>query len=316
MSEEDAKKEQTGWKMYFRDKVVRGHEAESMIFDLVLLLIIIISVAVVILDAIPQVSQKYGNILLIAEWAFTIIFTSEYFLRAICADKSAKYIFSFFGIIDLLSVLPLYVSIFVKGGEIVQVIRLMRIIRLVSRFLRASHSIDRLTRSVLRLDQHLRENEKMLLFFRQSRKTMLFKYLIVLALIVSSLVEYLAGLSELWIILTIFVSFLVLLRAEYVIWSVRFGVTNERILYSKGIIHEHFQSMTYEYVTDISLFQSVYGKIMNTGELIIKTASGEGGELLITNISDPLSIKKMIDGNVASVQAVGRRPRSAVKSEP
>ena len=97
-------------------------------------------------------------------------FTAEYLLRAISTEKPASYIFSFFGIIDLISILPLYLSIVFKGEQIVQVVRLLRLIRVFSRILRISHQMDELSLSFLHLKKHLMPNEKVLAHFRLSRK--------------------------------------------------------------------------------------------------------------------------------------------------
>ena len=98
-------------------------------FDVVLIITIFLSIIAVLLDSVHEYHQKYGYLLSVAEWIFTIMFTIEYFLRIYCIRKPVSYIFSFFGIIDLLAVLPTYISLFIPGTEVLQVIRVLRVLR-------------------------------------------------------------------------------------------------------------------------------------------------------------------------------------------
>ena len=99
------------------------------LFDVVLIITIFLSIISVMLDSVDEYHQKYGYILRVAEWIFTIMFTIEYFLRIYCIRKPVSYIFSFFGVIDLLAVLPTYISLFIPGTEVLQVIRVLRVLR-------------------------------------------------------------------------------------------------------------------------------------------------------------------------------------------
>lgn len=99
-------------------------------FDLVLLGLILLSVVLVMMDTVQGISQKFHTQLLIFEWIITVFFTIEYILRVISIQKPIKYIFSFYGIIDLLAVLPMYLSIFFPGASILSVVRALRFFRL------------------------------------------------------------------------------------------------------------------------------------------------------------------------------------------
>ncbi|MEG0851641.1 MAG: ion transporter [Flavobacterium sp.] len=99
-------------------------------FDLVLLGLILLSVLLIMLDTVEGISQKYHNQLLICEWVITVFFTIEYILRIISIQKPVKYVFSFYGIIDLLAVLPMYLSIFFPGASVLSVVRALRFFRL------------------------------------------------------------------------------------------------------------------------------------------------------------------------------------------
>ena len=99
-------------------------------FDLVLLGLILLSVLLVMLDTVEGINQKYHNQLLICEWIITIFFTIEYILRVISIQKPLKYIFSFYGIIDLLAILPMYLSIFFPATNVLTIVRVLRFLRL------------------------------------------------------------------------------------------------------------------------------------------------------------------------------------------
>ena len=99
-------------------------------FDVVLIITIILSVAIVFLDSVRLYHNKYGNILYIIEWIFTILFTIEYCLRIYSIKRPILYIKSFFGIIDLLSIIPTYISIFLPASRYLIVIRILRVLRI------------------------------------------------------------------------------------------------------------------------------------------------------------------------------------------
>ncbi len=99
-------------------------------FDIVLLIAIILSVLVVMLESVQEFKENYTIWFLTAEWSFTILFTVEYFLRIIIVKKPWSYIKSFYGIIDLLSIIPTYLSLFIVGTQSLVVIRSIRLLRL------------------------------------------------------------------------------------------------------------------------------------------------------------------------------------------
>ncbi len=102
----------------------------ARLFDLTLIAAIIISVVVVMLDSVSGIHAQYGKLFYILEWCFTILFTIEYGMRLYVASNKPKYIRSFFGIIDLLSILPTYFSIFFPGTQYLLVIRFFRVLRI------------------------------------------------------------------------------------------------------------------------------------------------------------------------------------------
>lgn len=99
-------------------------------FDIVLLIIIILSILTVMLESVKSISIHYGKELKIIEWIFTIMFSIEYVARIITSPKPLKYIFSFLGIIDFLAITPTFLNVFIKGSHAVIVIRSIRLIRI------------------------------------------------------------------------------------------------------------------------------------------------------------------------------------------
>jgi len=100
------------------------------LFDILLLIFIMLSVLTVMIDSVPNIHKTMPNVLVNLEWFFTIIFTIEYFLRIYTVSKPFKnYIFSFYGVIDLLAILPSYLSIIIAGSQYLMVIRIFRMIR-------------------------------------------------------------------------------------------------------------------------------------------------------------------------------------------
>lgn len=100
------------------------------LFDIVLLVAVIASVAVVMLDSVLIMRMKYGTIFYYLEWFFTILFTIEYLLRLFSTPNRIRYMFSFYGIVDFLSILPTYLSLLYVGVQYLLVVRILRILRI------------------------------------------------------------------------------------------------------------------------------------------------------------------------------------------
>lgn len=98
-------------------------------FDIALLICILVSVIVVMLDSMAGFRKDHSMLLYGLEWAFTVLFTIEYCLRLFCVERPLKYATSFLGLVDLFSILPTYVSLFVPGSQYLIVIRVLRVLR-------------------------------------------------------------------------------------------------------------------------------------------------------------------------------------------
>jgi len=99
------------------------------LFDILLILSIVFSVALVMLDSVSSIRQSYGDLLYLGEWIFTILFTIEYILRLYSVGRPLSYATSFFGVVDLLAILPTYLSIVFPGTQYFLVIRILRVLR-------------------------------------------------------------------------------------------------------------------------------------------------------------------------------------------
>ncbi|MEY8022054.1 ion transporter [Muriicola sp. SD30] len=118
------------WKAKLHEIIYGTHTPAGKLFDIVLLVVILYSVIIVMLESDSRFDVKYHGFLNISEWIVTILFTIEYILRIICIKTPRKYIFSFFGIIDLLSTIPKYLSFFIIGSQYVAAFRALRLLRI------------------------------------------------------------------------------------------------------------------------------------------------------------------------------------------
>lgn len=137
MSEEKPKKEWPAWRERMRHVIFDHNTPISKGFDVALLLIILCSLIVVMLDSVPSIrkAKEHHRLLLNLEWIFTIIFTVEYFVRLYTSRRPARYARSFFGIVDLLSCLPAYLTLIGTGSGayagMVRSLRLLRVFRVL-----------------------------------------------------------------------------------------------------------------------------------------------------------------------------------------
>jgi voltage-gated potassium channel len=134
------------WKERLHEIIYEADTKEGKLFDVVLLIAIIASIILVMLESVESFDTKYHNFINISEWVITILFSIEYILRIISIKKPAKYIFSFFGIIDLLSTIPKYLSFIIIGSHNLAALRALRLLRVfrilkVARYIGASNRL-------------------------------------------------------------------------------------------------------------------------------------------------------------------------------
>lgn len=118
------------WRFRLHEIIFEADTVWGKAFDVALLVAILLSVVVVMLESVDSIHLAYGEYLYYVEWFFTIIFTLEYVARILAVTYPRKYIFSFFGVVDLLSILPTYLSLFITGAQALLVIRSIRLLRI------------------------------------------------------------------------------------------------------------------------------------------------------------------------------------------
>jgi voltage-gated potassium channel len=118
------------WRFKIHEIIFEADTKAGKIFDIILIIAILLSVFVVMLDSVAAINIKYSNLFLILEWIFTMLFTIEYVLRLVSVGKPFKYATSFFGVVDLLAVLPTYFSLLFPGSQYFLVIRVLRLLRI------------------------------------------------------------------------------------------------------------------------------------------------------------------------------------------
>ncbi len=134
------------WKENLHQIIFKSNTKKGKLFDIILLITILCSVLIILLDSVKAIHAQYGSLLFIAEWLFTLLFSIEYIFRVWVSKRKLKYVFSFFGLIDLLSILPAYLSVINASYQFLLVLRSLRLLRIfkifqLSRFLNAGQHI-------------------------------------------------------------------------------------------------------------------------------------------------------------------------------
>lgn len=118
------------WRNKLHTIIFEADTKAGKIFDILLIYAILLSVITVMLDSVVSFKESYGVYLYYLEWLFTLLFSLEYLLRLSSIGKPFKYATSFFGIVDLLSVIPTYLSVIFSGAQALIVIRILRVLRI------------------------------------------------------------------------------------------------------------------------------------------------------------------------------------------
>jgi voltage-gated potassium channel len=120
----------SGLRLSFYTVIFEADTRAGRAFDLLLMIAILVSVAVVIMDSVQRLSSRYGQLFDLLEWAFTLLFTAEYLARLWCVRRPSRYARSFFGIIDLLAFLPSYLALLFPQAVAFQEVRTLRLLRI------------------------------------------------------------------------------------------------------------------------------------------------------------------------------------------
>jgi voltage-gated potassium channel len=157
------------WQRRMHEVIFEADTPAGKAFDVVLLILIVFSVIVVMLDSVQAINQQYRQTLLLAEWIITILFTIEFFARLVCIGKPLRYVFSFYGIVDMMAVVPTYLSVFISGSQSLLVIRALRLVRIFR---------------VFKLTRYLTEARALMKALRQTRERVTVFLVVVLTVIV------------------------------------------------------------------------------------------------------------------------------------
>lgn len=120
----------SGWRLRLYVIIFGSDTPAGKAFDATLFVLIILSVIVVMLESVAGIRAKHHATLTLVEWSFTILFSIEYVLRLLCSPRPARYARSFFGVIDLLAILPTYLNLIFSGTHYLMIIRVLRLLRI------------------------------------------------------------------------------------------------------------------------------------------------------------------------------------------
>jgi voltage-gated potassium channel len=143
-------KPEAGVRAKLHEIIFEADTRAGRLFDVALIWSILISVLAVMLDSVRSIGLAHGDFLIAVEWFFTIMFTIEYCLRLSCIGRPLRYATSFFGIVDLLAIVPTYLSVLLPGSQFLLVIRILRVIRIfrVLKLVRFTHEANTMARAM------------------------------------------------------------------------------------------------------------------------------------------------------------------------
>jgi voltage-gated potassium channel len=169
-----------GWRARLHEIVFEADTRAGRFFDFALIWLILLSCATVILESIRHVREQYGEPLYALEWLFTALFTVEYLLRLMSVHRPLRYATSFFGVVDLLAIIPTYLSIFVPGSHYLLVIRILRLLRIFR---------------LLKLSEYIMEADTLRRALRASRRkiSVFISAVVLLVVIIGSLMYVVEG---------------------------------------------------------------------------------------------------------------------------
>ena len=132
------------WRSRLQEVIFESNTTAGKAFDICLLISILASIAVVMLDSISSLHLRYGRFFFILEWGFTILFTIEYILRLISIKRPLRYALSLLGLVDLLAIIPMYLSLFLVGAQSLLVLRALRFLR-IFRIFKLTHFLSEIS---------------------------------------------------------------------------------------------------------------------------------------------------------------------------
>ena len=166
-----------GWKSKIHEIIYEADTPAGKFFDVALLVVIIISIILVMLESVDSINVRYYWHFYIAEWIITFLFTVEYILRIIAIKRPKNYIFSFYGIVDLLSTIPTYIAFIFGGHNLLFAVRALRLLRVFR---------------ILKITRYVGESNRLLLALRNSRpKIIVFLFAVLIICVIMGTVMHL-----------------------------------------------------------------------------------------------------------------------------
>ncbi|MCL6265679.1 ion transporter [Flagellimonas myxillae] len=172
----------SGWKNTIHEIIYEADTPLGKLFDMLLIFLIVLSVVLVMLESVKEVDMHYHKTLLTLEWVVTIFFSLEYIARLISIKKPWKYVFSFYGIIDFVSTIPLYLSYILAGSQVLLAVRAFRLLRIFR---------------ILKLVKFMGEASQLKAALRASRaKIAVFIYVVLILSVIMGTIMYLIESDE------------------------------------------------------------------------------------------------------------------------
>jgi voltage-gated potassium channel len=170
----------SSWRDKLHEIIFEADTRMGKLFDIILICLIIMSVIAVMLDSVAHIRLIFGDVLYYLEWMFTIVFTIEYILRLISVGRPLRYATSFYGIIDLLAIVPTYFSVIFPGSQYLLVIRILRLLRIFR---------------VLKMAKYLNQSQILVAALKASRRkiTVFLFVVLLLAVIFGSMIYVIEG---------------------------------------------------------------------------------------------------------------------------
>lgn len=165
-----------GWRARMFDIIFSNDTPAGRRFDIVLMSLILLSILVVVLDSVPVIYSEYSQVTSVLEWGFTLLFTAEYIARLVCVQRPVRYARSFYGIIDLVSVLPTYLSLLLPGSQVFLDVRILRLLR-----------VFRIFKLTLYIEEYTRLGEALV---ASRRKIMVFLSVVLMLILILGTVMY------------------------------------------------------------------------------------------------------------------------------
>ncbi len=170
------------WRQKLHQIIYEADTPMGKLFDVVLLFLILLSIVLVMLESVSAIDLKYHSLLYLGEWIITIFFTIEYIARIITVKKPGSYIFSFYGIIDFLSTIPLYLSLILAGSNYLLAVRALRLLRVFR---------------ILKITRYIGESNKLVKALKESRaKILVFLFAVLIISVIAGTLMYLIEGSE------------------------------------------------------------------------------------------------------------------------